>query len=497
MKIYISVIFYLFILISNQAFNKKISKDEFLKRHLSIVKILIEHEKIQSYPSKLIKEGELYTSFNISQFIFSNAYASSRNMCFFGGWPSYKKNLKCQTPWTHRKESSLKKYGARYDRNHFCGGDHLFRCNPTLFGNAPTGKGKCIVIKNYKNVTKQCYEETKQTQDEIYKQFISDKKFKENYLETAKSIASFCQNNSAYSACDYLLKSINNFQEKLCAEVIEPTLSDKVVNFLTGIIDKVSPIQSVEEEIDEVPRPVVSNLAPEKSKFPHKKPRRLQINKSCNKFYNKFLASGVPKKALKQALTFYKRNKNIFSGHWISVADYTDNSKNKRFYMFNIKTGEVRKHKVSHGSGNRNGRKNGDPNHDGNLDRCSYNGSRTNMTRPGFFKIAEPYDSSKHTNSWTNIGGGFNGLRMDGLSGSLNDHARAKGVVMHGANYNRGKTMGRSYGCPAFMPNQASGILNTIKNGSLFYSYVGENCHDDQTRVDQTLPNWERTCEAN
>ena len=210
--------------------------------------------------------------------------------------------------------------------------------------------------------------------------------------------------------------------------------------------------------------------------------------------YSKFLESGVPEKALNQALFFYKNNTSEFSNEWISIADYTENSREERFYMFNIETGEVRKHHVSHGSGNRNGVKRGDENHDGNLGRCSYNGSRENMTRPGFFKVDEPYVSSSHRDSWPNLGGGYNGIRMDGLSGELNDHARGAGVVMHGANYNTGATMGRSYGCPAFRPNEASDILNTIKGGSLYYSYVGDNCADDQEAVDDTVIGAEDIC---
>ena len=222
---------------------------------------------------------------------------------------------------------------------------------------------------------------------------------------------------------------------------------------------------------------------------------RAESTSGVCRHYNTFLASGVPAKALNQALFYYKNNSSTFSNKWISIADYTDNSTNRRFYMMNVETGEVRRRHVSHGSGSRNGVMQGDPNHDGNLDRCSINGSRENMTRPGFFKVAEPYVSSSHRDSWPSIGGSYNGVRMDGLSGSLNNHARGAGVVMHGANYNSSAVMGRSYGCPAFRPNEASNILNTIKGGSLFYSYVGENCSSDQRAVDQSVSGSEGVCQ--
>ena len=477
----------LFSLLSLNAYEEtQINKEDFFKRHNALIKVLIHNEKNQNYPSEIIKEGELYSSFNIYQLIISDAYAESQTMCFFGGWPTYKQGSKCKIPWTFRSDPSLESYGARYDRDHYCGGDHLFRCNPTLFGSAPNGKGKCIEIENYNDVTKKCYEETRTSIDDLYERFKSDENFKENYLNTVKSITTFCQDNSAYGACNYLLKSVDEFQEKICREEVQPTLAQNIVSFITSLIGKVSPpptpTLTEEDTITSLP-----TVAPETSPRPQERQERsvpASRSSSCTPFYANFLNSGVPEKALKQALTFYDRNKSSLNSEWISVADYTDNSRNERFYMFNVSTGEVRKHHVSHGSGNRNGVRRGDQNHDGNLDSCSYNGSRTNMTRPGFFKVSEPYVSSSHTNSWTNIGGNYNGVRMDGLSGSLNDHARNRGVVMHGANYNTGATMGRSYGCPAFRPNEASGILNTIRGGSLFYSYVGDNCSNDQTQVD-------------
>ena len=194
--------------------------------------------------------------------------------------------------------------------------------------------------------------------------------------------------------------------------------------------------------------------------------------------------------------------------------------------MFNMVTGETRDPvKVSHGGGslrsgyNSEGKvvrtRYGDSNHDGNLNRCRHTqsaidthnrltrslgkndfaNSQTNMTRAGFFKVSERYTSTRESSRhWTNLGGGRNAVKMDGLSGDLNDHARDKGVVMHGAGYNTGDTMGRSWGCPAFTPGDARNILNTLTGGALYYSYVGDNCSSDQSIVDNSLPNWEYTC---
>ena len=95
-----------------------------------------------------------------------------------------------------------------------------------------------------------------------------------------------------------------------------------------------------------------------------------------------------------------------------------------------------------------------------------------------------------------------NGLRLDGLTPGVNTHARARGVVMHGATYNGSSgVMGRSWGCPAFTPDAAPRTLNRIKGGSLFFSYVGMDANDTgpsctqyNNRIQQQVPGWEGMC---
>lgn len=193
------------------------------------------------------------------------------------------------------------------------------------------------------------------------------------------------------------------------------------------------------------------------------------------KFFKKFREQGVPEGPLRLALDYFEKNKAKFPNqNFISIADYSQNSRNKRFYMLDMRTGKVLKEQVSHGSGKVNGVNHGDPNHDGMLDRCVHtNGSTRNMTRPGFFKTANPYRSSqsfplvgKHKNN------SYNGLRLIGLE-DRNKDALDSGVVMHEANYNRkGNTMGRSFGCPAFAPGVAKNIFPNIMEGSLFYAHA-------------------------
>jgi hypothetical protein len=74
-------------------------------------------------------------------------------------------------------------------------------------------------------------------------------------------------------------------------------------------------------------------------------------------------------------------------------------------------------------------------------------------------------------------GGNGYSLKLRGLSGSLNDRAFSRKIVMHGAPYvNPEKAkqygrLGRSLGCPAVRPQVARSIIDTLKEGQFFYAY--------------------------
>ena len=69
---------------------------------------------------------------------------------------------------------------------------------------------------------------------------------------------------------------------------------------------------------------------------------------------------------------------------------------------------------------------------------------------------------------------------LDGLEQGINDKARERSIVIHGADYadpavlKKQNRLGRSLGCPALPPAISSQIIDTIKNGSLLYIY-GKN----------------------
>lgn len=84
----------------------------------------------------------------------------------------------------------------------------------------------------------------------------------------------------------------------------------------------------------------------------------------------------------------------------------------------------------------------------------------------GFYLTAEIYNG-KHGAS----------LRLDGIEKGVNDNARQRAIVIHGADYvsdtfakNNGR-LGRSQGCPALPSNLTSKIISKIKNKSVLYIY--------------------------
>lgn len=236
-------------------------------------------------------------------------------------------------------------------------------------------------------------------------------------------------------------------------------------------------------------------------------------HKACT-YFPSFIKAGVPKDALKQALNYYIDNeKNFKNKRYISIADYSKNSKDKRYYLLDLITGEVKNYHVSHGSGKVNGVSYGDPNHDGTIDACKFTNEqlkkinnptiheRWAMTRPGFFSTENLANSTAHDpeirpkGAWPMISTTprINKLLLSGLSRGVNDDALRNGVVMHEAWYNTGDIMGRSFGCPAFRPKEGREIMNKISNGSLFYAYVPK-CSDDMNKVLGQVKKWETTC---
>ena len=66
---------------------------------------------------------------------------------------------------------------------------------------------------------------------------------------------------------------------------------------------------------------------------------------------------------------------------------------------------------------------------------------------------------------------------LDGLEKGINDRARERAIVVHGAAYAnpsvcKSGRLGRSFGCPALPQALTKPIINTIKGGSVLFIYA-------------------------
>jgi hypothetical protein len=168
----------------------------------------------------------------------------------------------------------------------------------------------------------------------------------------------------------------------------------------------------------------------------------------------------VPRGLLEDAILYLDANlTRIPKTRYMVVIDLSLFSGKDRFWLVDLVSGAVEKHKVAHGDGS-------DPDHDGFANSFG-NVSGSNKSSLGFYLTGEIYDGN-HPHS----------MRLDGLSkdgspnGMANTNARSRFIVVHEASYvNDASTskQGRSNGCPALDPDINAGMVDKIFGGSLMY----------------------------
>jgi len=159
----------------------------------------------------------------------------------------------------------------------------------------------------------------------------------------------------------------------------------------------------------------------------------------------------VPQALLAKAINYFDANKaKIKNKEYMVVIDYKQKSTKERFYLIDMISGKVERYLVAHGAGS-------DPDADGIATKFS-NTDSTHMTSLGFFITAETY-----------FGGHGYSLMLDGKS-STNSNARARAIVVHGAEYVDQGHVGRSWGCPALSMRDYEEVIAKIKGGALIYS---------------------------
>lgn len=140
----------------------------------------------------------------------------------------------------------------------------------------------------------------------------------------------------------------------------------------------------------------------------------------------------------------------------LTLIDFSLSSNTKRLWIIDLST-----HTVLYNSLVAHGRNTGNE-----FANSFSNAAESYKSSLGFYATGEVYQG-KHGMS----------LRLDGLERGVNDNARSRAVVMHGADYvadtfiQNNTRLGRSLGCPAIPMKMTKEIINTIKDKSCLYIY--------------------------
>lgn len=188
----------------------------------------------------------------------------------------------------------------------------------------------------------------------------------------------------------------------------------------------------------------------------------------CHQLYSKIeLDSIVNYEAFEQAMIGYNKldikNKDV-----ITIIDFSKPSTQERLYVIDLKH-----EKLLFSSVVAHGKKSGE-----NYATAFSNRMGSHQSSLGFYLTENTY---KGRNGYS--------LILNGLERNINDRAKARAVVIHGADYadpsvaESSGRLGRSFGCPALPESINRAVIDVIKGGSLLYIYAKNKKYQTQSSI--------------
>jgi hypothetical protein len=188
--------------------------------------------------------------------------------------------------------------------------------------------------------------------------------------------------------------------------------------------------------------------------------------------------SGLDAEVFRKAITGYfniKSTNKAKNTSVLTIVDFTKSSRVKRMWIIDMVNKTLLLNTlVAHGQGSG--------------DDMATNFSDINESHQsslGFF-LADDVYVGKHGRS----------LRLDGLDAGFNTSARARGIVVHAADYvsegtiNTLGRLGRSFGCPAVSPLVVNQVINTLKGKTVFFINGNSSNYNSRYLNDNLLANF-------
>lgn len=176
--------------------------------------------------------------------------------------------------------------------------------------------------------------------------------------------------------------------------------------------------------------------------------------------------------AFRQAVEGYSRIEQK-NKPFLTLIDFTKPSTEKRLFVF-----DMEKKQLLYSSFVAHGRNSGE-----NYATSFSNKQGSYKSSLGFYLTGDTYQGKN----------GYS-LILDGLEEGVNDKARERAIVMHGAAYanpaviaSAGR-LGRSLGCPALPQAVTKPIINTIKGGSVLFIYANNQDYMAKTSILPVTP---------